>query len=113
MRTLSTRDEILDAEQLILRSLCQQPFTQRQRKEMIRTLAGYTWRSGEHQILFEALHRPPIATAERLREQLPSILTRKGFPDMDFASYFDARAATAAEALDMARALAAGPSVDE
>ncbi len=113
MQALTTREEILEAEQVILRSLCQQPFAQTQRKEIIRILTGYTWQSGEHQILFEALHQPQAASAERLREQLPAILTRKGFPDVDFASYFDARAATAAQALCVARALAAQTQVKQ
>jgi hypothetical protein len=108
MQALSTREEILVTEQVILRSLCQQPFAPAQRKEILRILAGYTWQSGEHRILFEALHQSQIASAERLREQLPAILTRKGFPDVDFAGYFAAAATTAAQALCVARALVAG-----
>ena len=107
MPALSTREEILEAEQVVLRSLCQQPFAPAQRKEIVRILAGYAWQSGEHQILFEALHQLQIASAEMLREQLPAILTRKGFPEVNLASYFAARATTAAEALRVAHALAA------
>ena len=106
MLALGTREEILEAEQVVLRSLCQEPFAPAQRKEIARILAGYNWHSGEHEILFEILNQSRITRLGSFREQLPATLTRKGFPDVDLASYFVARATTAGEALSVARALA-------
>ena len=107
MPTLSTREEILEAEETILRSLIPQSLASSQRKELACILAGYKWEAGEHQTLFEVLVQSRIASAEQLREQLPAILTRRGFPDLDLTGYFATEAPTAAEALRMARALAA------
>ncbi len=107
MQALSTGGEILEAEQVILRSLCQQRFARNQRKEILRILARYIQQSGKHRVVFEVLHQSQIPGSERLREELAAILTRKGFPYVDFASYLSAEATTAAQALCVAHALAA------
>jgi len=107
MQALRTHEDVLEAEQALLRSLCQQLFERARHKEIVGILAGYKWQSGEHQILFEILHGSPTASAEGLREQLPAILTRKGFPEVNVESYFVAEAVSAAEALGVARALVA------
>jgi hypothetical protein len=107
MPTLSTREEILEAEETILRCLIPQSLASSQRKELACILAGYKWEAGEHETLFEVLLQSRIANTEKLREELPAILTRRGFPDVELAGYFAPEAPTAAEALRMARALAA------
>jgi len=46
-------------------------------------LRSYRWREPVHQVIFDFLISMPGANPELWREQLPTHLTRRGFPDFD------------------------------
>jgi hypothetical protein len=61
-------------------------------------LADYRWCEPVHQTVFEIVMSFPSASTGALREQLPARLTRRGFPDFDFASLFNAPRGSRADA---------------
>jgi len=61
-------------------------------------LASYAWSDGAHQAVFEIVMAFPSASPDALRDQLPARLTRRGFPDFDFAALFEAPEIAPAEA---------------
>jgi hypothetical protein len=74
-------------ERLVLTALCQL-VGNAARESAFRQLENYEWREPDHRIIFEALleiatHRPEV-----IREQLPTILTRRGFPDIEWQKLF-------------------------
>lgn len=51
-------------------------------------LSDYTWTDAAHQAIFEIMTSFPSPNTAALREQLPALLTRRGFPDFDFIGLF-------------------------
>jgi replicative DNA helicase len=81
--------DILHTEQLLLKSLCTDPGTAKS-EQLKSSLSNYKWCSTDHSIVFQALNRLSSAsTAAQLREQLPSQLTRMGFPDVNCEIFFE------------------------
>jgi hypothetical protein len=58
---------------------------------------GFEWQNPDHGIVYAALCKVPNRDRRPLREQLPAIATRMGFPDIDWEAYFVAGAAVVAE----------------
>ncbi len=61
-------------------------------------LLGYIWSQAAHEALFEIVMSFPSASSDALRDQLPARLTRRGFPDFDFAALFASPLADRADA---------------
>jgi hypothetical protein len=97
----------IELERAVLRLLCQSGGGPSLRNRAREILSGYQWSDDAHQATFEILVSFPTAGQEVLREQLPARLTRRGFPDFDFAGLFNAQAPSSADAevlmLDLAR----------
>jgi hypothetical protein len=92
---------IAPIERLVLRALCQGAGGESVRETAGRMLKGYRWRDPVHQVVFEIIMsiQPdapglPVRQAGLIREQLPSQLTRRGFPDFDFEGLFTAHSLT-------------------
>lgn len=88
---------IVDLERQILGALCnplaESPLPQQAPLKSNAGLAGrllaHNWRDEEHRVVFDAILRLPGRSAAELREQLPAQATRMGFPDVEWADYFD------------------------
>ncbi len=80
------------AEQRLLASLCQDALGRPARVDVLRRLAGYTFADPEHEVIFHALAKMPLADPERTgadtRAELSVRITRLGFPDCDLAPFF-------------------------
>ncbi len=98
--------QILEVGQLALCALCQAPAGDPLRTQPECELSSYAWRACEHQIIFEALRDFPSRTADIIRPQLSSRLTRKGFPDLNFEIHFEPRDIHSEHAADLLRTLA-------
>jgi len=70
----------VDNERQVLRALCQGALDSR---AALNTLRSYRWRESLHQVIFDLLITNPGANADLMQEQLPALLTRRGFPDFD------------------------------
>jgi hypothetical protein len=79
---------IVNLERAILRLLCRSAAPDRLDRDDVRSLTNYTWKDPEHRIVFEALGKVRANDAAALREQLPAVATRMGFPDVDWTNYF-------------------------
>ncbi len=51
-------------------------------------LKEYSWGEPVHQVIFEILAGFPSPNPSVLRDQLPALLTRRGFPDVDWEDFF-------------------------
>jgi hypothetical protein len=71
---------VIDYERQVLRALCQGALD---RRAGLNTLRSYRWREPLHQVIFDFLVSMPGANLELMREQLPTHLTLRGFPDFD------------------------------
>jgi len=75
-------------EREVLRRLCARETTAAERADAAKRLAGYAWRSEDCGVVFEAMAKCPGFDAEGLRAELPALVTRKGFPEIEWAEYF-------------------------
>ncbi|MGH9714895.1 MAG: hypothetical protein ACRD5M_16495 [Candidatus Acidiferrales bacterium] len=82
-------DSILELERRILRTLCSRQIPARDREVAMTQLALHTWRAPENRVVYEALTRMRNRDAASVRNDLPSIATRMGFPDVDWSEYFE------------------------
>jgi hypothetical protein len=71
---------VVDNERQVLRALCQGAIDCR---ASLSALRSYRWREPLHQVMFDLFASMPGANPELIREQLPTHLTRRGFPDFD------------------------------
>lgn len=76
-----------------------------------RQLADYVWYEAAHQALFEIAMSLPASNARVWRDQLPARLTRRGFPDFDFAALFAEAALSPAEAEECIERLRSGSGI--
>jgi hypothetical protein len=111
-----SRDINLDStaalELTLLRSLCASRHLNAARARITPGLDDYQWHDEDHRIVYEALGKLSDRDKRPLREQLPVIATRMGFPDVDWENYFVTDATiTEEEVRKLARKLAmsAGP----
>jgi|SRR5579863_7978143 len=116
MPSRSDERSIIDAERRLLRALCQESCPARARGSARSALADYRWREPVHQIIFRFVvtHAEPAAIP--LPDQLPGLLTRKGFPDVEWDTFFQPTSISATEFTELIRELAAsneaGPKRD-
>jgi hypothetical protein len=71
---------VVDSERQVLRALWQGA---PDRRAAVNTLLRYRWREPLHQVIFDFLVSKQGANPELMREQLPTHLTRRGYPDFD------------------------------
>ncbi len=101
-------DEPQRREVEALRSLLSHTLSAAERKTLLTVLANYRFADPLHQLIFEAIGEMPGKTPDRLREELPACLTRKGFPAVDFEKYLAPPQAPPAEILAWFREPPAG-----
>jgi hypothetical protein len=87
---MSADDEsiALEMEHAALAALCQRANDDPLRSELLRLLPHYSWISGDHRAVFDAIAQWKGEPAA-LRSDLPGRLTRLGFPDIDIELYFE------------------------
>jgi len=80
----SAAETILGTERRVLQALClgtpEGPVLEAGK----RILKNYPWRDPLHRVIFELLAANPSASSAILREQLPALTTRRGFPDVSW-----------------------------
>ncbi|HXN25385.1 MAG TPA: CPBP family intramembrane glutamic endopeptidase [Candidatus Dormibacteraeota bacterium] len=81
--SLNIASQWIAREREILRTLCVAELSGDERTRALASLAGYRFHDPHHRILFEVLRASPQSTPALLRERLPALLTRRGFPDFD------------------------------
>lgn len=88
----STRTETSTTarEREVLRALCAVELSSKERERALSSLAKYRFRDAHHQIFFDVLREIPSASPALLRERLPALLTRRGFPDFDMEFFLSA-----------------------
>jgi hypothetical protein len=82
--------ESIVRERAILRALCVAEVHRADRLRALSILAKYRFHDPHHQVLFDVLQEVPSATPALLRERLPALLTRRGFPDFDLGFFLSA-----------------------
>jgi hypothetical protein len=78
----------LELERELLNILCAGVLSEEERSQTVLSLAEYEWKSPDHRVIFEALRRARQLDASGIQERLKSEVTRLGFPDIDWAEYF-------------------------
>jgi hypothetical protein len=81
---------ISEIERRILRALCQCADADTAREQPSHELEDYRWHEPEHRVVYEALKAVGGRSGKPLREQLAAEAVRMGFPDVDWAAYFEA-----------------------
>ena len=81
------RDASEDRERIYLALLCQRLLGESVRAEFQALLVRHSWQSHDHRAVFEALAGWQ-AGPDAIHADLPSRLTRLGFPDTDIDRYF-------------------------
>jgi hypothetical protein len=97
MPNISSSDSIPSLELALLRWLCLSADLNDARSQALSALQRYKWRDEDHRIVFAALNKVPERDKRPLREQLPAIATRMGFPDIAWEDYFAVSAPITAE----------------
>jgi hypothetical protein len=82
--------QIVQAERLVLRALCQEKACGPLRENAKLILRDYAWQEPLHALIFEILLRHATAASEPFRSRLPALLTRRGFPDVAWEDFFEA-----------------------
>jgi len=97
----------IDAERRLLQALCQDSRKASSRELARSALADYRWREPVHEIIFRFVVTQPEPAAIPLRDQLPGLLTRKGFPDVEWEELFRAPSISETKLADLIRKLTA------
>jgi len=95
-------------ELAFLRALCADRHVHAVLEAMMSALADYKWHDAEYAIVYQALSKVATGDKRPLREQLPAIATRMGFPDVDWDDYFGPHATPRRELFELLRKLAPG-----
>lgn len=74
----------------VLRSLCDEALPLVERRQTAGSLHPNFFTDPEHQIVFESI-RSLLPSGPLSEERLRLHLTKRGFPDTDVASYFEAK----------------------
>jgi hypothetical protein len=72
-----------EIERRLLSALCATALDREMRAHILERLSAHTFANRDHEIIFQALAKMPLAPAEHIRETLSARLTRLGFPDID------------------------------
>ncbi len=76
-----------EIEWRVLRALCKSE-SDSLRMVARRRLAGYNWVEPLHEAIFKCLMDLPSASRDDLQPFLPALLTRRGFPDVNWDELF-------------------------
>lgn len=71
-----------EVESKVLCYICDSTADRDTRKELLRLLLEYTWLDADNEILYESIRVLFDVDPQRILFHLPSILTRRGFPDI-------------------------------
>ena len=82
-------DDQIRVEREVLRFLCQATENSPTRGVSRDLLKEYSWSEPLHRVVFEILASFPSPNPSMLRGQLPTLLTRRGFPDVDWEDFFN------------------------
>lgn len=93
-------------EKELLRCLCASGEDIAQRREVFQKLQQYSWCDNDHRILFEAIGGMLARNSQKLLQDLPAELTRRGFPDISCDALFAPSELNSAAALALAEKLA-------
>jgi hypothetical protein len=104
--TLAAPHSTFEIECRVLQLFCQTADDGTLREMARELLAHYRWSDATYQAIFELIMRLPQMSCQALRDQLPALLTRRGFPDFDFGDLFAVPAPSANEAEKWMRRLA-------
>jgi hypothetical protein len=94
-------------EERVLRGLCSDGVTVRDRAEIVSRLKGYAWLEAEHRVVFDAIARCREMGSAAVRAELQNVTTRLGFPDLDLADYLRDEDAVQDAASELNRAASA------
>jgi hypothetical protein len=72
-----------EIERRLLSALCATALDPEMRALILERLSAHTFANPDHEIIFQALAKIPLAPAGHIRETLSARLTRLGFPDID------------------------------
>ncbi len=97
----SETGSIIEAEFRILRALCQEPSGSSLAASAKSILTNYHWREPIHEEIFRAIMNLPASSPVALRERIPALLTRRGFPDFDLGNLFKPSASTTEEVVEL------------
>jgi hypothetical protein len=106
---LEGRDKLIEAELDVLRAMTQGTPERAVRAEGIKILADYPFLVAVHQLIFDTLREIPADSPQVIREQLPTRLNNKGFPDLDLETVFQPHNLTARQAIALMRELRSQP----
>src|SRR5574337_508162 len=82
-------EAILQLERSVLQALCQGTPEGNLWETAGLILKDYHWREPLHEVIFRILVGLPTDSTEVIRQRLPSHLTRRGFPDVDWEQLFE------------------------
>jgi hypothetical protein len=101
-------EDIVLTERKVLCSVCQGA-TEGSVRDLIRAaLRDYDWWGPTHQAIFDALMAIPSESLATIRAELPSRLTRIGFPDVDWGWLFSQALLPKSEVDQLIRSLVDG-----
>ncbi len=103
-------DPVIEMERQILSALCRAEHGEPLRHLARESLRFYRWREPAHEAIFEVLMALPAASPENIREQLPTRITRRWFPDIPWEQLFQYPAISKSEAEELVRQLLQTPS---
>jgi len=104
--TSTDKPRVVQTERRVLQALCQGTPQGSIRETAERLLDKYRWQEPLHRVIFEALMSIPTSAPDLIRDQLPSRLTRKGFPDVPWDDLFEPHALSRQEAERLVHQLA-------
>jgi hypothetical protein len=102
---LPNSSTISELEREILAALCNIELPEASREHAIRALANYEWTMPDHRVIYEALRRAGHWGPGEIRERLKADVTRLGFPDIEWALYFETSNRTAGDIVMLIREL--------
>ncbi|HEV2298752.1 MAG TPA: hypothetical protein VGR72_09575 [Candidatus Acidoferrales bacterium] len=82
MPTVPRRLSRPEVESKVLHYICDSTADRETRKELLGLLLEYTWLDADNEILYESIRVLFDVDPQRILLHLPSILTRRGFPDI-------------------------------
>lgn len=82
-------DDVRRRERAVLRAICHGTREGPLRELARLRLGEYRWREPVHEVIFQSLLSLPAADPAVVREQLPALLTRRGFPDVEIADLLE------------------------
>jgi len=103
-------DPVIEMERQILSALCRAEHGEPLRRLARESLRFYRWREPAHEAIFEVLMALPATSPENIREQLPTRITRRGFPDIPWEQLFLYPAISKSEVEELVRQLLQTPS---